>query len=209
MNTTATASTDYRTHSANLGTLAALAGVLLGAASLAACGPGSGAVEVDGGVLGAPDASVGTIDNGVGVDAKVAGPTDGGPQRPPADKTCTVGAQCASGFCVDGVCCDKACDGSCESCALTGKVGTCSPIKNAADDSCAAIHLRWLGRLPQAAREEPALLERVRVGQLRGRRLLRQRRVRHLPVLRGAGLGGDLCASSPSSRPTTNGVCSG
>ena len=136
MNTTATASTDYRTHSANLGTLAALAGVLLGAASLAACGPGSGADEVDGGASGGPDASVGMIDNGVGVDAKVAGPTDGGPPRPPADKTCTAGAQCASGFCVDGVCCDRACDGSCESCALTGKVGTCSPIKNAADDSC-------------------------------------------------------------------------
>jgi hypothetical protein len=56
---------------------------------------------------------------------------------PPANQTCTVGAQCASGFCVDGVCCDTACDGACQSCAQTGKVGTCSPVKNATDDTCA------------------------------------------------------------------------
>ena len=208
MNTTATASTDYGTHSANPGTLAALAGVLLGAASPAACGPGSGAVEVDGGVSGAPDASVGTIDNGVGVDAKVAGPTDGGPQRPPADNTCTAGAQCASGFCVDGVCCDRACDGSCESCALTGKVGTCSPIKNAADDSCGGDSICDAhGRLPQASREGLPFLRRVRVGQLPGRRLLRQRRVRHLPVLRGARAPRGPVPSSPSS--PTIARCSG
>ena len=135
MNTTTTVSSGNRTRRPKLETLAALAGVLLGAASLAACGPGNGAVEVDGGASSAPDAFVGTTDKG-GVDAKVTQPTDGGPQPPPANLTCTVGAQCASGFCVDGVCCDKACDGSCESCALTGKVGTCSPIKNATDDSC-------------------------------------------------------------------------
>ncbi|MBI5499582.1 MAG: lamin tail domain-containing protein, partial [Deltaproteobacteria bacterium] len=34
---------------------------------------------------------------------------------------CTLGTQCASGFCADGVCCDRACDGACEgSCAPSG-----------------------------------------------------------------------------------------
>ena len=61
---------------------------------------------------------------------------DGGSKMPPPNQTCTVAAQCASGFCVDGVCCDTACDGACQSCSLTGKVGICSPVKNATDDAC-------------------------------------------------------------------------
>jgi hypothetical protein len=49
---------------------------------------------------------------------------------------CTDDSECASGFCADGVCCDAACDGTCQSCALTGKVGTCSAVANAQDDTC-------------------------------------------------------------------------
>jgi hypothetical protein len=49
---------------------------------------------------------------------------------------CTANAQCGTGFCVDGVCCDTACDGSCRSCATTGKVGTCAPVLDAPDDTC-------------------------------------------------------------------------
>ena len=50
-------------------------------------------------------------------------------------KTCSnfSNTECASGYCVDGVCCDKACNGACEGCsnALTGKTnGTCSFIPN-------------------------------------------------------------------------------
>jgi hypothetical protein len=41
---------------------------------------------------------------------------------------CTSGSQCASGFCVNGVCCDTACNQGCGACNLTGKVGVCSPI---------------------------------------------------------------------------------
>lgn len=62
-------------------------------------------------------------------------PADAG-TPPPANQACTVAAQCASGFCVYGVCCDTACDGACQSCSQTGKVGTCSPVKNATDDTC-------------------------------------------------------------------------
>lgn len=46
-------------------------------------------------------------------------------------KTCTVAIDCASGFCVDGVCCDSACDGNCEACDVTGSVGTCTAVSGA------------------------------------------------------------------------------
>ncbi len=40
--------------------------------------------------------------------------------------SCTSNSQCATGFCVNGVCCDTACNGGCGACNLPGKVGTCS-----------------------------------------------------------------------------------
>lgn len=41
---------------------------------------------------------------------------------------CTDPAKCASGFCVDGVCCNEACTGECKSCSLEGKKGFCSNL---------------------------------------------------------------------------------
>jgi hypothetical protein len=41
---------------------------------------------------------------------------------------CSRAAQCASGFCVDGVCCESACDGQCEAC---GNGGTCGAVTGA------------------------------------------------------------------------------
>ena len=38
------------------------------------------------------------------------------------------GSECASGFCSQNVCCDRDCSGTCQSCVLTGKVGTCSVV---------------------------------------------------------------------------------
>jgi hypothetical protein len=46
---------------------------------------------------------------------------------------CTLSAECASGSCVDGVCCNVACGGTCEACNVAGSVGTCSPIAQGAD----------------------------------------------------------------------------
>jgi len=44
------------------------------------------------------------------------------------DVKCIAGSDCPSGFCVDGVCCDKACTGPCVACDEPTKIGTCSPI---------------------------------------------------------------------------------
>ncbi len=44
-----------------------------------------------------------------------------------AGLTCMGANECSSGYCVDGVCCNGACNGTCESCNLSGTAGTCSP----------------------------------------------------------------------------------
>src|SRR5690606_18070855 len=41
-------------------------------------------------------------------------------------QACQNGDACASGVCVEGVCCDRACDGACESCKLAESLGTCT-----------------------------------------------------------------------------------
>lgn len=41
---------------------------------------------------------------------------------------CTDASQCSSGFCVDGNCCDRACEGTCEACDVAGQGGTCVPV---------------------------------------------------------------------------------
>ncbi len=43
---------------------------------------------------------------------------------------CTTNSQCASGFCVSGVCCNNACNSGCGVCNSTGFVGTCKPLSN-------------------------------------------------------------------------------
>jgi hypothetical protein len=48
----------------------------------------------------------------------------GGP--PPPAVTCTSASDCRSGYCVDGFCCDRACDGACEACNISGHIGSCT-----------------------------------------------------------------------------------
>jgi hypothetical protein len=48
--------------------------------------------------------------------------------------TCGDPTECKSGHCVDGFCCNNVCGGVCQSCALTGARGTCSPIPDDVPD---------------------------------------------------------------------------
>jgi len=55
-------------------------------------------------------------------------PADTAPAGSPPGFACMGASDCASGKCSDGVCCDSDCKGACQSCALAGKVGTCSYV---------------------------------------------------------------------------------
>lgn len=55
---------------------------------------------------------------------------------------CTQPSDCASGFCVRGVCCDRACNGACEYCPgeAGSKTGTCVPMPSGLpSDQCRAL----------------------------------------------------------------------
>ena len=54
--------------------------------------------------------------------------TAGSCGKNPIGATCAVAADCGSGFCAQGVCCNSTCTGTCQSCALAGSAGTCSPV---------------------------------------------------------------------------------
>jgi hypothetical protein len=49
--------------------------------------------------------------------------------------TCASGAQCASTYCVDGVCCDSSCNGACQAC---GSNGFCN-VTPTTDSACPAV----------------------------------------------------------------------
>src|SRR5439155_17205445 len=42
----------------------------------------------------------------------------------PGGSACTSTTVCAVGSCVNGICCDRACDGQCEACDVPGHEGT-------------------------------------------------------------------------------------
>lgn len=50
----------------------------------------------------------------------------------PAAVACAFDVECSTGFCVDGVCCDRRCDGICEGCSkarkTSGEDGVCGPV---------------------------------------------------------------------------------
>jgi hypothetical protein len=54
------------------------------------------------------------------------------PSPQPNGASCGGPGQCTSTFCVDGVCCDTACDGPGQSCSFTGKRGTCTTVSRSA-----------------------------------------------------------------------------
>ena len=64
-----------------------------------------------------------------------------------AGRACKQASDCASGYCVDQVCCTSACSGTCVSCALKGKEGTCSTItaKTDPDGECKGTYAKCSG----------------------------------------------------------------
>jgi hypothetical protein len=65
---------------------------------------------------------------------------------------CKADADCSSGHCTDGVCCETACNGVCESCALPDGPGKCLPIPNGTDPD----HECLPAPLPDAGAPPPA-----------------------------------------------------
>ncbi|HJZ83700.1 MAG TPA: kelch repeat-containing protein [Polyangia bacterium] len=55
---------------------------------------------------------------------------------------CTSPTQCDTGRCVDGVCCETACDGVCKACNLSPTPGECTSVVGAQDpDTCAGSQI--------------------------------------------------------------------
>ena len=97
----------------------------------------------DAGVGGAGGGRVAPMSNGDAT-RDVAADFDGGPTdaaepdtsvvvtgKQANGKACGMGGDCDSGFCVDGVCCDKSCTGLCMACSATftgGADGTCANV---------------------------------------------------------------------------------
>ena len=54
---------------------------------------------------------------------------------------CAADSDCGSSHCAQGVCCNNACTGTCMSCALTATNGTCTPVAAGADplNQCADV----------------------------------------------------------------------
>jgi len=92
-------------------------------------------------------------------DAPAPLPTDAAPDlKPdlppktdqPQGASCGAARECRSGYCVDGVCCDKACNDGCNACVLarTGRAdGTCSWAKDTEDKPCGNA-CSWVAAAP-------------------------------------------------------------
>src|SRR5450432_2000533 len=99
---------------------------------------------------GSSDASTHDGTTGPGDDGS---PTNGD-AAPGLGNKCTTTAQCNAGqTCADGVCCESACDGVCESCNQPMAAGHCNPIPAMTDPDkeCVAIPLPDAGTpVPEA-----------------------------------------------------------
>jgi hypothetical protein len=86
-----------------------------------------------GGTGGAGGAPTGTGTGGAGATS----PTGTGGTSPPArgnGEACSIGAECLSTHCSDGVCCEEECHMACRSCALPDTMGLCRPVPDGTPD---------------------------------------------------------------------------
>lgn len=125
---------------------------LLGLAALAGCGPpelrpaaadrdlpvNPGAVA-DGKASAASDAAADARDGGAPGSADAPSGTQALPVCSPGARkrlglACACGAECDSGICTDGVCCNVACDQPCVSCRLPDRLGACTSVAPGSPD---------------------------------------------------------------------------
>ncbi len=100
--------------------------------------------------------------------------------------TAATASTCASGFCVDGVCCaSAACTGFCQSCAVAGYEGTCTVAAAGTEvpGSCLGQACDSSGSCKAKERHDLLQRKRLRLWVLRGWHVLRERVRRHLRVL--------------------------
>lgn len=104
---------------------------------------GCGGEEGVGGAGGGAAVTTSSSTTGTTTSANSTGQATGGAAPLQLGEVCSAGTACESGSCVDGVCCESACDGLCSACVsgATGKPdGTCAPITGGTDPEgeCAA-----------------------------------------------------------------------
>lgn len=87
-------------------------------------GSGGGPAGADGGL----DRFDAPVTNGPSSDARLDLPLDTGPVLLANGASCSVGTECQFGNCVDKVCCESTCAGTCQSCGEPNLLGKCVTI---------------------------------------------------------------------------------
>lgn len=112
------------------------------AATLSGDHAGSGG-QAQGGAAGqavsgaAPGGNAGGVAGAGGAGGGAVVSTSPTPIGKPLAAACAANSECASGFCVDNVCCNTACDDQCSTCTGSGEIGYCG-AQTAGDDTRSA-----------------------------------------------------------------------
>ena len=96
----------------------------------AVVGSGAGDVTVARGAM--KDVEI-VMAGGGGSGGGGAGGSGGAPGKSNGE-TCSLAAECVTGFCVDGFCCESDCGSACHSCGLGDSPGLCRPVAGGTAD---------------------------------------------------------------------------